>query len=133
MFHQLWKSMAPSKVVALSWKMLLDRVPTRVNLSRRNTLPPEFPLICVLCETELERTNHLFMHCVMARGIWLELLHRVGNMFIIPQNLFNHWACWNAGSSSKKIIRGLCLLWHATIWMIWKVRNDKSLMQRKQR
>jgi len=38
-FHQLWKSQAPSKVLALSWKLLLDRIPTWLNLSRRNALP----------------------------------------------------------------------------------------------
>jgi len=45
---------------------------------------------------------------------------RKGNMFIIPQNLLNHWACWNAVSSNKKVTRGLRLVWHATIWMICK-------------
>jgi len=103
-FHQLWKSPAPSKVVALSWKMLLDRVPTRANLSRCNALPPDISLRCVLCDREMETTNHLFMHCEVARGVWLELLRWMDNMFIIPQNLFNHWLCWNAGSSNKRII-----------------------------
>ncbi|XP_039688848.1 uncharacterized protein [Medicago truncatula] len=124
-FHQLWKSAASSKVVAFSWKLLLDCIPTRVNLHRRNALPPNTNLSCVLCGRDNERTNHLFMHCEVARGVWLELLHWVGVMFIIPQNLFNHWACWNAGSSNKRIIRGLRLIWHAAIWVIWNARNDK--------
>jgi len=124
-FEQLWKSPAPSKVVAFSWKMLLDRIPTRINLSRRNALPPEVPLRCVMCEMEPESSTHLFLHCRVAQGVWMELLRWVGNMFIIPQNLFNHWACWNAGSSKKKISRGLRLIWHTTIWLIWKARNEK--------
>jgi len=110
-FHHLWKSRAPSKVVALSWKMLLDRIPTWLNLSRRHALPSEVPLSCVLCERDVETMNHLFMHCE--------------NMFITPHNLFIHWECWNAVSSNKKLTRGLRLIWHATIWLIWKARNDK--------
>jgi len=43
-FGQIWKSPAPSKVVALSWRGLLDHVPTRVNLARRNVLPPNASL-----------------------------------------------------------------------------------------
>lgn len=101
-FHQLWKSPAPSKVIAFSWKMLLDRIPTRTNLSRRNALPPEVPLNCVWRVGEREMTKHLFLHCSLARGVWLRLMHWVDIMFIMPNNLFTHWACWNAGSSNKK-------------------------------
>jgi hypothetical protein len=124
-FNPVWRSQAPSKVVALSWKVLLDRIPTRLNLRRRNALPPEVSVRCVLCEVEIETTNHLFMHCVVVRRVWLELLKWVDNMFIMPQNVFTHWACWNAGVSNKRIIKGLRLIWHATIWCIWKARNDK--------
>lgn len=112
-------------MVALSWKVLLDRIPTRWNLSRRNALPPEVSVRCVLCEEETERSNHLFVHCPVARGIWLELLKWVDSMFIMPQSVFNHWLCWNAGASNKKMIKGFRLIWHATIWVIWKARNDK--------
>lgn len=38
-FSQIWRSLAPSKVVAFSWKVLLNRIPTRINLSRRNVVP----------------------------------------------------------------------------------------------
>lgn len=124
-FLQLWKSPAPSKVVALSWKVLLDRIPSRLNLRRRNALPPEVSVRCALCEVEMETSIHLFAHCMVARGIWLELLKWVDNMFLMPQNVFNHWLCWNAGTSNKKLIKGFRLIWHAAIWVIWKMRNDK--------
>jgi hypothetical protein len=41
-FSQVWKSPAPSKVVALSWRSLLNRIPTRLNLVHRHALPPKF-------------------------------------------------------------------------------------------
>lgn len=124
-FNQLWKSPAPTKVVGFSWRMLLNRIPTRENLYRRNALPQDVSTLCVMCGREVERTNHLFMHCSVARRVWIELLQWVGNMFIMPPNLFSHWACWNAGSSRKKVVKGLRLIWHSTIWAIWKGRNDK--------
>jgi len=105
--------------------MLLNRIPTRENLRRRNALPPDASLGCVLCDTEVESINHLFLHCPIAMRVWLELLRWVGNMFTMPHNLFSHWACWNEGSPSKKIVKGLRLIWHSTIWCIWKARNDK--------
>jgi hypothetical protein len=36
---QVLKSVAPSKVVILSWKLLLNRIPTRMNLAYKNILP----------------------------------------------------------------------------------------------
>lgn len=42
-FGYLWKIPAPSKVVAFSWMMLLNRLPTRYNLAIRNVLGAEEP------------------------------------------------------------------------------------------
>jgi len=59
-FVRLWKSPAPSKVVAFAWKVLLNRVPTKANLAVRNVLDPETTNLCVLCNSGVETTNHLF-------------------------------------------------------------------------
>jgi len=69
-FTLIWKSPAPSKVVAFSWKLLYDRIPTRHNLALRNVLPPDEPLLCVLCEDSEESSTHLFLHCQVASKVW---------------------------------------------------------------
>lgn len=45
-FENLWNSPAPSKVVAFSWTLLLDRVSTRGNLAMRR-ISGEDVSICV--------------------------------------------------------------------------------------
>lgn len=40
---------------------------------------------------------------------------------ITPPSLFIHLFGW----STKKRKRGAWLIWHAVIWVIWKMRNDK--------
>jgi hypothetical protein len=35
-FSSIWKSQAPSKVIAFSWKLLHDRIPSKVNLAFRH-------------------------------------------------------------------------------------------------
>ena len=50
---------------------------------------------------------------------WLDCL------FLTPPNLFVHWECWGGWESNKKIRKGHWLIWLATIWVLWKVRNDK--------
>jgi hypothetical protein len=59
-FGQIWESPAPSKVVAFSWKVILNRIPTRINLARRNVLPENGSLNCVLCDLVGESESHLF-------------------------------------------------------------------------
>jgi len=85
---------------------LLDRILTRINLRRQNVLPSEVLVRCVLCDVGTERSNHLFLHCSVAIGVWLELLNWAGCMFIMPHNVFVHWACWNADAVNKNTVKG---------------------------
>jgi len=105
MFTQIWKSLAPAKVVTFSWKLFRDRIPTRVNLSRRHALPPDSPLYCVLCEGVPEVSEHLFLHCVTAKAVWTNLLRWLGFVYHSPPDLFFHWKWWNELSTNKKIQR----------------------------
>jgi len=66
----IWKCPAPSKVIAFLWKLLHDRIPTKVNLFNRHALLPESSLVCVFCEECLETSNHLFIHCGYTKGVW---------------------------------------------------------------
>lgn len=86
------------KAAALSWKVLLYRVPTRTNLCGRNILPLEATLWCVSCETVEESVNHLFLHCRDTMSIWASLMRWLGLSFIMPPDLFIHWeCCWSGG------------------------------------
>jgi hypothetical protein len=109
-FSQIWKSPAPLKVVAFSCRLLLDRIPTRVNLQVRNVLPLEAPLACVLCESGEETSNHLFLHCSVASTVWMKISNWLDFNFLIPPNLFTHCLCWNGWERNKKVRRGLWLI-----------------------
>lgn len=122
-FRQIWKSGAPSKVAAFVWKALLDRIPTRVNLEIRNCLPTDIGNNCLWCVEASETTNHLFLHCDMARNVWLNLMLWLDLPFVMPPNLFIHWECWSGGPCNKKVRKGLRMIWEATIWVMWRRRN----------
>jgi len=44
---------------------------------------------------------------------------------VMPANLFVHWACWSGVESRKRLKKVLRLVWHATIWVLWKARNNR--------
>ena len=63
-FCSLWQAKAMPKVLATAWRVLLDRIPTRVNLIRRGVLVNS-PLYA-LCNMLVESSQHLFLDCIFA-------------------------------------------------------------------
>jgi len=104
---------------------LLDRIPTRSNLAFRHVLAQGEPSSCVLCGNGNETTTHLFLHCDVASLIWRKVFDWLGVNFIIPHNLFTHFVCWNAEVNSRWLRKPFWLIWHATLWTIWKERNAR--------
>jgi hypothetical protein len=124
-FGGIWKSPAPSKVIAFSWMALLDRIPTRANLERRGVLSQVDHRNCVMCGHSEETTTHLFMHCDMAWLFWRLVFDWLGVNFITPQNLYVHFTCWNDEASSRRIRMAFRMIWHAVLWTIWRERNAR--------
>lgn len=91
MFTHIWKSPAPAKVVAFSWKLLRDRIPSRINLARRHSLPPDTSLNCALCDRAVESSAHLFLFCEVSLKVWTEVLRWLSFSYQTPPDLFSHW------------------------------------------
>jgi hypothetical protein len=123
-FEHIWDSPAPSKVIAFSWQLLYDRVPTRCNLDLRRILPPNTPRTCVGCVGNLESSSHLFLHCPNTIWVWYEIFRWLGVVIVIPPNLAVLFEVFRSAAKNKKIRQGFLMIWHATIWSIWKMRNN---------
>jgi hypothetical protein len=78
-----------------------------------------------LCGVGSETTTHLLLHCDLVAAVWYKVSKWVGFYFVNPPDLFISLASFVAFASSKKRKQGLLLIWHAAIWVIWKVRNDR--------
>lgn len=89
-YQELWKSKAPAKVLAFSWTLFLDRIPTKVNLHKRRLLGCEESKRCVFCGGEDETAVHLFIHYEVIATVWSEVMRWLGFNFLTPPNLFIH-------------------------------------------
>ncbi|MCH79823.1 LINE-1 reverse transcriptase like [Trifolium medium] len=123
MFKHLWKSPAPSKVIAFSWRLFYDRVPTKDNLCLRGILPTSGGG-CIWCGIESEMSSHLFLHCKVALEVWYEIFKWLGVVIVVPPNIMCLFACLSEAEKSNKVKKGFRLVWHTSIWLIWKARND---------
>jgi hypothetical protein len=122
-FMSLWKCCAPSKVQAFGWQLLIDRLPTRQNLFRRQINLGEGNHHCVWCGAELETAVHLFLYCDFSRKIWAKVFVWLGLDFSLPHNLFSILCCLRDSTGSKTKKKGLVMIWSAVVWKIWLSRN----------
>jgi hypothetical protein len=108
-FNNIWKSPAPSKVIAFSWKLLRNRVPTRINLVHRGVNVDGGVVSCVHCQSWDENVAHLFLFCDFAVVVWKAIFRWLGLVIVIPPNVSMMFDCFTGA---------------AAIWSIWLSRNN---------
>jgi hypothetical protein len=122
---KLWKIDAPSKALVLGWRLLLDRLPTRSALNHRGILLNPNDLLCVFCSLHIEDSGHLFLTCQFSKGVWSEIANWVGKNIAIVTACWNHFLLFgNLVNLKKGGGRVSRLIWLATMWSIWKHRNN---------
>jgi hypothetical protein len=119
----IWESPTPSKIIAFSWQLLLDRIPTWTNLEKRGMLPVGAPWECLGCVGMCENSTHLFLHCPCVMWVWGEIFKCLGISIIISPSLPLLFEMVKGAARNAKIRRGYLLIWHASLWSIWKARN----------
>ncbi|PWA79977.1 RNA-directed DNA polymerase, eukaryota, Reverse transcriptase zinc-binding domain protein [Artemisia annua] len=75
-----WSKLLHIKLNVFAWRMFLDKLTTRINLSNRGLDVP--CMLCSNCGNEVESRNHLFFGCLMALDLFW-LLGRWWNIDII--------------------------------------------------
>lgn len=121
---RVWKSGAPLKVVVFSWQLILDRIPTKLNLSHHGVPLPLKGLGCVFCAMSSESSVHLFLSCPSILPVWYPVSRWLGWEFVIPLGLAQLFLSFTGLGRGKRVRLGLLLIWHAVIWTIWTSRND---------
>eukprot|EP00253_Pinus_taeda_P034784 PITA_34784 len=66
-WKKAWDSLALPKVNFFFWTLVHNKLLTGDNLEKRNIAGPHR---CVLCNNNLETTQHLFLECNFAKAVW---------------------------------------------------------------
>ncbi|GJU52011.1 RNA-directed DNA polymerase, eukaryota [Tanacetum coccineum] len=102
-----WVKFIPIKVNVFSWRARRDRLPTRVNLSRRGVLLDSH--LCPLCNAAMEDVQHVFFRCDVARVV-LRKICRWWDLDWQEICSFSDWDAWflsfRLSSRLKSILEG---------------------------
>ncbi|GJX14311.1 RNA-directed DNA polymerase, eukaryota [Tanacetum coccineum] len=103
-----WIKAVPKKVNILAWRVKLDNLPTRINLSHRGLeLDSIFYPICNLA---VETSCHLFFGCSLVKDIYA----KISNWWdtnILMMSSYDDWCFW---FSSLRLRLSLNLFWKAS-------------------
>ena len=113
-FKSLWKAKAFPSVVTVAWRIQMDRLPTRVCLSRRGVLMET--TLCALCQTKEESCQHLFLDCKYAYQVWSIL-------FVQHNDIMTHFESFNlfqVSHNQNLVWKGV---WTAVVKCIWDHKN----------
>jgi hypothetical protein len=107
-----------------SWQLLLKRLPARANLLKRGALQGVWDPGCVCCGEDLELEDH-FLICVnLLVPFWYGVFKWVGVFVVLPGNSQSVLQILAGLVKKGKSLKGLLLIWHLVVWLIWRARND---------
>ncbi|KAL8487693.1 hypothetical protein ACS0TY_024134 [Phlomoides rotata] len=87
--EQIWKSHATGKSIILAWKVLQDRLATKVNLARRNVDLRNDR--CVRCDECREDSEHMFLVWPFATETWTKIYAWFGITSVLHSLIAAHF------------------------------------------
>ncbi|GJV04843.1 RNA-directed DNA polymerase, eukaryota, partial [Tanacetum coccineum] len=116
-----WIKSVPIKVNVHAWKVKIDSLPTRFNISRRGIDIES--IMCSICDNGAESTSHLFFTCHMVRDITRKITSW-WDVTYVEVDSYEHWIAWlvnlRLSSKHKQVLEGVFyVMW----WHLWSYRN----------
>ncbi|GKF52441.1 RNA-directed DNA polymerase, eukaryota, partial [Tanacetum coccineum] len=103
-----WDKSIPRKVNVFMWRLSLDRLPHRLNLSSRGMDIPS--ISCPSCNANVESANHVFRWCDIP-------LFQASSL-----DSFNDWIIsWHASKEKK---HRFYVITTSVLWWLWRYRNS---------
>ncbi|GJS35303.1 RNA-directed DNA polymerase, eukaryota, reverse transcriptase zinc-binding domain protein [Tanacetum coccineum] len=100
-----WVHAVPIKINVFAWKVCLDKLPTRFNLSLRGLEIPS--ILCPVCHSAGESSSHLFFSCNVARHLLMKIARWWSWMLLI----FTHMKIGSPGLLPCVLQKVLKLFW----------------------
>jgi len=123
----LWYKDVPLKVVLFAWRLFRDRLPTKDNLLRRGVILIDHnSRECVARCGSNESSDHLLLHCNIFGSVWHCIYRWLDIYAAVPLYVTDHFNQFSYGGGISKVRHSILqVIWFATVWEIWKERNNR--------
>ncbi|GKC68629.1 RNA-directed DNA polymerase, eukaryota, reverse transcriptase zinc-binding domain protein [Tanacetum coccineum] len=116
-----WCKYVPIKINILSWRVKLNNLPTRLNLSRRGMDLQS--IFCPSCNQAVESTNHIFFNCSMMKELYKSIA-RWWNICMADVSSYEDWWSWFSSLRLSLILKKLLEgVFYVSWWVVWNFRN----------
>ena len=121
----VWLKQVPLKVSVSVWRLLRNRLPTKDNLLRRRVLHHDDTICVGGCDSQ-ETAVHFLLRCDIFGSLWQLIYQWIGISFIPPESVADHLHHFGQLAVLPRFTYTfLKVIWHATVWVLWKERNNK--------
>ena len=120
-FRMIRDLKVPGTTKVSGWRVMLDKLPSRVNLEIRGITVPR--VLCLLCEKEVETTHHLLINCEVVQRLWIKCDIWVGIISVRPNDIEKHFLSFYINGMSNKATYVWRGMWLAVVKEIWTLRN----------
>ncbi|XP_058762491.1 uncharacterized protein LOC131635875 [Vicia villosa] len=120
----IWSAKVPSKLSIFGWRLLRDRLPTKVQLATRGIIQNEEEMLCVFCELYEEDAAHVFIRCPQLRLLWQKIFTWLDLDGQNAQDCPNHLLCCVEAYEGNMTRNRVATIWLTTCWSIWNKRNS---------
>ncbi|GJX74023.1 RNA-directed DNA polymerase, eukaryota, reverse transcriptase zinc-binding domain protein [Tanacetum coccineum] len=117
-----WYTMIPKKVNIFMWRVFLDKLPNRFNLSLRGLDLDS--ISCMVCNGPIESNVHIFFTCDTTSTVWRLVRTWTCSTFPIfcsSEDLDSWFNSWRASKDKKSRAYSI---FAATCWTLWRYRNN---------
>jgi ribonuclease HI len=119
-WRDVWSRFIPPSRSALTWRLMLNRLPTEDRLCKSGL---QLASRCSICGVSSESVDHLFLHCPLAVALW-EAVFSAFQCRVSTET----WQSFFLQAMSVSFSEQIRILWkaaiHAVIWGVWTARNQ---------
>ncbi|KAL7587905.1 hypothetical protein Lser_V15G40076 [Lactuca serriola] len=117
-----WNNWVPIKLNIFIWRLRLNSLPTRANLSYRGILLDS--ILCPVCSAMIESIDHLFFGYSELIDLWNRValwwgVHVPQHLSIDSLLFWSNSFSWRSGQ--RKVFDAVIM---TTLWCIWNFRNS---------
>ncbi|KAJ0507913.1 putative RNA-directed DNA polymerase [Helianthus annuus] len=118
----MWNNSVPKKVGVVSWRAIMERLPTRAALAARNIVVGDTG--CPFCNEYAETSDHLFVSCQFTQVVWLVIAQWCKLPPFIAFSLKDVLDLHVTVNGSKRRKKMIYAIIQVVIWSIWRLRNE---------